>query len=94
MYVKNKVEGIIMNYIPTIIGVAEATHYLVGSSDEEENFIPLKELGSVVVCQSLCAAKTLLRENNIHSAKLTLQTAYDEMCGLPSSSATNQIINL
>lgn len=83
-----------MAYIPTIIGVADATHYLVGSSDEKENFIALKELGSVVTCQSLCAAKKLLRENNNNSAKLTLQTAYDEMCGLPSSSATTQIINL
>jgi len=60
MVMHNKVERIIMNYIPIIIGVAEATDYLVVGSDEEENFIALKELGGVDVCQSLYSAKILL----------------------------------
>lgn len=81
-----------MQYKPTILGVADATHYLVGGTDVKDNFGALPQLGDVAVCYSLAAAKALLRENNVHVAQLTLQTAYDEMCGLPPSAATNETI--
>lgn len=82
-----------MEYKPTIIGVADATHYLVGETDVKENFNALPQLGDIAVCSSLCAAKELLRQNNVFFAQLTLQTAYDEMCGLPPSAQTHEIIN-
>jgi len=81
-----------MEYKPTIIGVADTNHYLVGGTDLKDNFEALPQLGNVAVCQSLCAAKALLRENNMFSAQLTLQTPYDEMCGLPASEAVNETI--
>jgi hypothetical protein len=87
-------EEIIMQYKATIIGVADATHYLVGATDANDSFIELPQLGEVAMCNSLSAAKALLREHNFHIAQLTLQTAYDEMCGLPTSAETQQTIYL
>lgn len=81
-----------MEFKPTIIGIAEGTHYLVGVTDTEENFTALPSLRKVAVCDSLSDAKQLLRNHRIDSAQLTLQTAYDEMCGLPVSSSTKQTI--
>ncbi|PKI17331.1 DUF6482 family protein [Colwellia sp. 12G3] len=78
---------------PTILGIADSTHYLVGGTDLKNDFNALPALGDVAICHSLSAAKTLLKEHNIFSAQLTLQTAYDEMCGLPPSSATNETIH-
>lgn len=83
-----------MEFKPTIIGVADATHYLVGATDIDNNFNALPELGGIVTFRSLSAAKALLRENNVRIAQLTLHTAYDEMCGLPTSTATHQTIFL
>ena len=71
--------------IPTIISVAEATHYLVGSVDSLNNFVGLNHSSDVVVKGSLVEAKNHLRENNIFSAALEFQSAYDEMCGSSSS---------
>ncbi len=82
-----------MEFKPTIIGVAEATHYLVGATDAQDNFKALPALKEVAICGSLSQAKQLLRNNHVATATLTLQTAYDEMCGLPTSSATNQTIH-
>ncbi|WP_259367701.1 MULTISPECIES: DUF6482 family protein [unclassified Colwellia] len=72
--------------IPTIIGVAESTHYLVGAVDSLNNFIGLTQSRDVAVMGSLVEAKNYLRDNNIFNAALEYQTAYDEMCGTSSSS--------
>ncbi|WP_223813317.1 DUF6482 family protein [Colwellia hornerae] len=72
--------------MPTIIGVAESTHYLVGSVDSLNNFIGLNQSRDVAVMGSLVEAKNYLRDNNIFNAALEYQTAYDEMCGTSSTS--------
>jgi len=77
-----------------IISMADATNYLVGTTDSSNDFVALPQVGEVVICRSLLTAKTLLREHNIHIAQLTFQTAYDEMCGLPVSSEINQTLYL
>jgi len=81
-----------MNIKPTIIGVADATHYLVGVTDTNDNFTALPTFGDVAVCDSLSSAKQLLRDNDIFHAQLTLQTPYDEMCGLPTSTVTHETV--
>jgi hypothetical protein len=81
--------------IPTIIGVADSTHYLVGSVDSLNNFIGLNKSTEVAVMGSLVEAKNYLRENNIFSAALEFQSAYDEMCGSTRSSGRcSQMIKL
>jgi len=77
----------------TIIGIADGTHYLIGTINANGDFIPIPSLSEIKQCNSLSAAKNLLKENSIHSATLTLQSAYDEMCGLPASSSVSQDIN-
>tara|TARA_R110000737_G_scaffold157758_2_gene186164 strand:- start:1394 stop:1660 length:267 start_codon:yes stop_codon:yes gene_type:complete len=69
---------------PTILAIAESRHYLVGVMDANDNFSGLGQSSAHVV-GSLVAAKAFLRDNNIFSAQLELQTAYDEMCGLAQS---------
>ena len=83
-----------MDYKATILGVSDATHYLVGGTDSKGDFSALPQVGEVAVCQSIASAKQLLREHNVHVAQLTLQSAYDEMCGLPTSAVTNEILYL
>ncbi|QOL25133.1 hypothetical protein LP316_12595 [Thalassotalea sp. LPB0316] len=68
----------------TILGMADATHYLVGSTDEQGNFTHLPQLDQVAVCNSLNEAKSLLKLYDYHVASFQLQTAYDEMCGMPA----------
>lgn len=82
-----------MEYKPRILGIADSTHYLVGMTDDKDNFIALFSLRDVAICASLSQAKTLLRSHRINTAELTLQTAYDEMCGLPASAVVNQTIH-
>jgi predicted negative regulator of RcsB-dependent stress response len=82
-----------MQLKPTIIGIAEGTHYLVGVTDAKDNFTALPALNEVAICASLSEAKQLLRNQRVDTAQLTLQSAYDEMCGLPSSSVVNQTIH-
>lgn len=77
---------------PTIIGIADATHYLVGLSDGKNNLVGFK--GDVAVLNSLAEAKQYLRSQYVESATLEFQTAYDEMCGSTSSSKITQVINL
>lgn len=71
--------------IPTIICVAESTHYLVGAVDSLDNFIGLNQSSNVAVMNSLTEAKNHLRDNSIFSAALEFQSAYDEMCGSSNS---------
>lgn len=82
------------NLKATIIGVADTTHYLVGVTDVDDNFTALPELSDVVVCHSLSSEKQLLRDNNMFEVQLTLQTPYDEMCGLPTSNVTHETMQL
>lgn len=79
---------------PAIISVADSVNYLVGALDSDNNFISLHEYEDIVVLGSLGAAKQYLRNNNIASATLEFQTAYDEMCGTSMSGHYRQIINL
>ena len=79
---------------PTILGIADATHYLVGGTDDSGNFIALPQLGEVTVCHSLSSAKKLLRDKKFISAELTLESAYDEMCGLPAGPPVSQTVSL
>ncbi|KXJ54984.1 MAG: hypothetical protein AXW17_04445 [Colwellia sp. Phe_37] len=79
---------------PTILGVADARHYLVGATDNDNNFIALPCLHTVAMCNSLPLAKQLLRDNDINVAQLTLESAYDEMCGLPTTTASTQTLYL
>jgi hypothetical protein len=83
-----------MNLKPTIIAVSGARHYLVGQSDMEGNFSPLPQLGEVAVCKSLSAARQMLHKNKIQVAELSLQSAYDEMCGLAPPAVTKQTLYL
>ena len=79
---------------PTIMGIADGTHYLVGVTDPNGNFTSLPSLKKVAICQSISDAKQLLRNNHIETATLNLQSAYDEMCGLSTPALTTQIIYL
>lgn len=82
-----------MQHTATIISVADATHYLVGTTDTKDGFVELPLLDEGVRCKSLSAAKDLLREHNFNVAQLILQSAYDEMCGLPTSNETIETIS-
>lgn len=83
-----------MTTTATILSVAEATHYLVGMSDDENRLIALPALSEVTVCDSLAQAKQVLREHHFNSAELVMQTAYDEMCGMSSAGETRETIPL
>ena len=79
------IEDIIMQLKPTIIGISEGIHYLVGATDENQYFFALPSLLGIEVCGSLSEAKELLRAHDVNEAEFLLQTPYDEMCGLPPS---------
>jgi chemotaxis signal transduction protein len=83
-----------MTFRATIIAVAGARHYLVGLSDVKGNLVPLHSLKKVAFCQSLSKAKQLLRKNNIHTADLILQSAFDEMCGLALPAIAKQTFHI
>lgn len=79
---------------PTIICVAESTHYLVGAVDASHNLTSLDPSCRVAeIANSLVEAKNILRSYNIHQASLEYQTAYDEMCGASPSAPCRQTIN-
>jgi hypothetical protein len=80
--------------MPTIMAVAESSHYLVGAVDSSNNFISLNQERDIVVLNSLVDAKEYLRSHNIFTATLEFQTAYDEMCGTETVETCRQIINL
>ncbi|MFT6732744.1 MAG: hypothetical protein ACJAS9_000926 [Polaribacter sp.] len=95
--------GLIMNaritinekdLIPTIIGIADLSYYLVGAVDSSNHFIGLKRVGEIDVFASLVQAKKYLRSNNISSAALEFQSAYDEMCGSSATDRSIQMIKL
>ena len=77
---------------PTIVGIADSTHYLVGLTDSSDNLVGLN--GDVAVLGSLVEAKQYLRDHNVSSAMLEFQTAYDEMCGSSTHQNVKQSILL
>lgn len=79
---------------PTILCIAESSHYLVGVIDPAHNLLPLEPEGKVISCSSLAAAKRLLRNKGILVADIEYQTAYDEMCGNAPRTACLQVVNL
>ena len=76
---------------PMIIAVTGATHYLVGVIDSSDNFVGLGQSPAAVV-NSIVEAKAYLRGNNIFSALLEMDSAFDEMCGQSKSSRYRQRI--
>lgn len=78
---------------PTIICVAESTHYLVGAVDDSNNLVSLNQQNKITITSSLIEAKNYLRNHNIFNATLEYQTAYDEMCGLSPSAPCRQMIS-
>ena len=80
--------------MPTIISIAESTHYLVGAVDSSNNFTGLTKMKGIETLNSLVDAKQYLRDNNIVTAALEYQTAYDEMCGTETVGRVRQIIKL
>ena len=69
---------------PTIIGLSDARHYLVGAYDSAKNFLPIGDHHSIAGFTSIVEAKNFLREHNFSSVILEFQSAYDEMCGTQS----------
>ena len=66
---------------PTIIAMADSTHYLVGAVDKHHNLFGLEGSGEALKLNSLQEAKQYLRDHNVRSTIIEYQSAYDEMCG-------------
>ena len=79
---------------PTIVSIAESTHYLVGIYDSASNFIGINNTDDIVSFSSLFEAKKFLRKRHISSANIEYQSAYDEMCGSQTLGAYSQTIKL
>jgi hypothetical protein len=82
------------NILPTIIGVAESTHYLVGSYNKSNHFIGLPPSISVASFNSLLEAKNYLRSKKITYAAIEFQSAYDEMCGTETVDSYRELVSL
>lgn len=85
---------ITQNHIPTIVSVAEATHYLVGIYDNANNFTAIDNTKSINSFPSLFEAKEFLRKSDITSAHIEYHTAYDEMCGAQTAGLCTEKITL
>lgn len=79
---------------PTIVSIAESTHYLVGVYDNANNLNGINNSDDIDCFTSLLEAKQFLRKNHIACANLEYQTAYDEMCGNPSVGSCSELIEL
>ena len=69
---------------PAILALADATHYLVGSIDENSDFGVLPGRQKLIPFRNIAAAKGFLRELEYTEVSICYQSAYDEMCGLES----------
>lgn len=78
---------------PTILGLADSPHYLVGAMNDSEEFVALSETEGVAKFRSLTMAKDYLKSINYSFACLEFQSAYDEMCGSESHKLTGQTIH-
>lgn len=77
---------------PVIIGVADSIHYLVGAVDSNNNLFSLPNTSDISVFRSLFEAKKYLASQNISSAYVEYQSAYDEMCGSSVQHSCRQMI--
>lgn len=68
--------------MPTIVGLADSTHYVIGGEDVDGTFYPLKDDNQKTM-KSACLnqAKEELRRLGLEQATLELITPYDEMIG-------------
>ncbi len=80
-------------FTPTILCVAESTHYLVGLMDKDRCFLGLNHSSKHIVVNSLVQAKQVLASEKINTAVVEYQTAYDEFCGSDEPSAYRQTIS-
>jgi len=78
---------------PTILCIAESTHYLVGLMDKAGCFHGLNQSSRHTVVNSFAQAKQLLASQKIYTAVVEYQTAYDEFCGSPEPIAHRQTIS-
>lgn len=78
---------------PTIISVAESTHYLVGEKDRNNRFQGINNSNDIKLVSSLADAKQYLKNHKISTACLEFQTAYDEMCGTATSENVQETIH-
>ena len=76
---------------PLVVAVGDTNHYLVGVVDSNNNFSGLRHKSAQVV-GSIVEAKAYLRGNDIFSAMLELDCAYNEICGLSTSARYRQRI--
>ncbi len=67
---------------PVIIGLADATSYLVGTMDQEGNFRSLADKKNKTTFPGLEQAKSHLRKLKYKDISVRFYSAYDEMCGL------------
>ncbi len=82
------------NLPPTIISTADASHYIVLTSTVSDKGLGLPPITKTTYLLSLREAKDYLRTRHFNKAILEYQSAYDEMCGLPSASKITEEINL
>lgn len=80
--------------IPTIVSVADSTHYLVGTYDDASNFVAINSTSSIDSFTSLFQAKQFLRHHHVESAHIEYHTAYDEMCGTQTSGLCKETVKL
>ncbi len=78
---------------PTILCVAESTHYLVGLMDKSSRLWGVNQSSSHAVVNSLTQAKKLLASQSITSAVVEYQSAYDEFCGSEGGYSHRQTIS-
>ena len=80
--------------IPTIVSVADSTHYLVGTYDDASNFVAINSTSSIDSFTSLFQAKQFLRNHHVESAHIEYHTAYDEMCGTQTCGLCKETVKL
>ena len=88
----NEQQATVNSVKPTILGLADSPHYLVGAMTDKDDFVALSETTGVTKFRSLTLAKEYLKSINYSSACLEFQSAYDEMCGAESQKLTGQTI--
>lgn len=80
--------------IPTIICIADSTHYLVGTYNHASHFVAVNSKSDIDSFASLFQAKQFLRDKSVESAHIEYHTAYDEMCGTQTSGLCKETIKL
>ncbi len=78
---------------PTILCIAESTHYLVGLMDKTSRFWGLNQSTNHTIVTSFAQAKKFLASQKINTAVVEYQTAYDEFCGSAKPPVYRQTIS-